>query len=422
MTEGKPAEAAGDDAPKAAAPARTGAPLCFVIDEEPSIRHFLSLILHGSGIDTVEFADGAAMRANPGPRPPDLVFHNISLESADAIDSMIALGKVGVRGAIQLMSNRGAAVLDHVKNIGVQHKLKMLPVLKKPFETDGVVKIIETLKLGTSTGAGARIELSEALKNNWIEFWLQPKINLRKKQLAGAEAFARVRHPQHGILKPSSFLTGAGEADLIKLAELAVTAALKTGTRLSKVGIHLRIAVNMPLAALAKLPVEDLVKTQRPSDDKWPGLIIDLPETEIIPKLGLASELTKKLRPCHVQLAIDDFGRGYSSLTKAKELSFAELKLDRSFVVDCGTDKVNAPMCKTVIDFAHGFGSTVVGVGIEKASDALALVTMGCDYGQGFLLGQPMPEERFIALLRQRSSAADGATKAEASAAVPQPA
>ena len=60
-------------------------------------------------------------------------------------------------------------------------------------------------------------------------------------------------------------------------------------------------------------------------------------------------------------------------------------------------------MCKTVIDLAHHFGSTAVAIGIEKASDALALVSMGCDCGQGFLLGQPMPEERFASLLRQRA-------------------
>ena len=88
---------------------------------------------------------------------------------------------------------------------------------------------------------------------------------------------------------------------------------------------------------------------------------------------------------------------------RLSDLSFAELKLDRSFVTGCGTDQTNAPLCKAAIDLAHSFGSVAVGVGIERASDAMALVGMGCDYGQGFLLGQPMPEERFIALLRQRA-------------------
>ena len=85
-------------------------------------------------------------------------------------------------------------------------------------------------------------------------------------------------------------------------------------------------------------------------------------------------------------------------------MPFAELKLDRAFVTDAGTDKVNTPLCKTVIDLAHNFGAIAVAIGIEKASAALALVSMGCDYGQGFLLGQPMPEERFVSLLRQRAT------------------
>ncbi len=146
------------------------------------------------------------------------------------------------------------------------------------------------------------------------------------------------------------------------------------------------------------------MQTYRPQYEKWPGVIIDVLEEQIVTELTLASEITKKLRPLDVYLAIDDFGRGYSSLAQVKELPFAELKLARTFVADCGTDKVNAPLCKTVIDLAHGFGSIAVGVGIEKASEALALVSMGCDYGQGFLLGQPMPEDRFLSLLRQRAA------------------
>src|SRR6185437_16976749 len=76
------------------------APLCFVVDEEASIRHFLSLVLHGAGIDTMEFADGDAMRRATSKRAPSLVFHSISLESADAIASVVALGKNGFTGAV----------------------------------------------------------------------------------------------------------------------------------------------------------------------------------------------------------------------------------------------------------------------------------------------------------------------------------
>ena len=102
------------------------------------------------------------------------------------------------------------------------------------------------------------------------------------------------------------------------------------------------------------------------------------------------------------------------ALARFGEMPFVELKLDRKFIADCGTDKVNMPLCKSVIDLAHNYRRSAVAMGIEKAADAMALVSMGCDFGQGFLLGQPMPEERFIApaaaALRHASARSTGGT------------
>jgi EAL domain-containing protein (putative c-di-GMP-specific phosphodiesterase class I) len=404
----RPAQSAlaATDAAPAAAPydAQARAPLCFVIDEDASIRHFLSLILHGAGIDTQEFADGQELRPALARSKPDVVFLNIALDSAEAIKCVIALSTGNYGGRVQLMSNRGSAVLAHVKNVGEQHHLQMLSVLKKPFETGAILKILQDLKLGHPPAIAGRIDLDQALASGWIEFWYQPKIDLRRKQLVGAETFARARHPEHGVLTPNAFMPGASESSLVKLSELALAQALNAGAKFAKLGVHLRLAVNIPVNALVKIAVADIVRSHQPNFDKWPGLVIDVMEEQIVTDLALAGDLTKRLAHLDVKLAIDDFGRGYSSLARLKELPFAELKLDRAFVTDCGTDKVNAPLCKTVIDLAHNFGSIAVAIGIEKASDAAALVSMGCDYGQGFLLGQPMPEERFISLLRQRAA------------------
>ena len=389
--------------PDAAATSDRRGALAFIIDEEGSIRQFVSLILQGSGVDTIEFVDGASFRGTPIARLPDMVFLNVNLEVQDAVASIETLTKAGFTGAVQLMSSRGSAVLDNVKQAGEQMKLPMLPVLKKPFETSAIQKVLSELKLGHGPApSGVKITLAEALKNNWVEFWYQPKIDLRRKQLAGAEAFARVCHPEHGVLLPGSFMPGADDASVHTLAERALVSALQSGLNLSRNGVNLRIAINVPVKCLVTLPVDKIVREHRPSVDDWPGLMIDVSEAQIITELKLANDLSKKFAEHHVRLAIDDFGKGHASLTKLKELPFAEMKLDRSFVVGCGTDKIHAPICKTVIDLAHSFGALAVGIGLEKASDASALVSMGCDLGQGFLFGQPMPEERFTALLKQR--------------------
>src|SRR4029079_12317800 len=124
------------------------------------------------------------------------------------------------------MSSRGSAVLEHVKSVGEQHKLQMLPVLKKPFETSAIVAIMQELTLGHAAPVAARVGLDQALDHGWIEFWYQPKIDLRKKQLAGVEAFARCRHPQYGVLAPGAFMPGATDGELVRLSEMALACAL----------------------------------------------------------------------------------------------------------------------------------------------------------------------------------------------------
>lgn len=187
------------------------APLAFIVDSEGSIRQFISLILQGHSIDTIEFVDGVSLRQARFSHSPDLIFLDVNVEVHDTIQTVEALGKAGYTGTVQLLSGRGAAVLDTVKQVGEQYKLRMLPPLKKPFETSAIQKVIFGLDLGHRPRE-VRVKLTEALDNDWLEFWYQPKVDLRKKQLAGAEAFARVRHPQHGILLPGSFMPGADEA------------------------------------------------------------------------------------------------------------------------------------------------------------------------------------------------------------------
>ncbi len=392
--------------PKHAAPTDAGGqigvlpiPLCWIIESEPSKRHFLSLILHGFGIDTLEYADDADLSKKDAPRTPDLIFLNVSHESSDAIASILRLANAAYRGPVQLMSSRGDAVLEYVKKIGVERGLKMLPPLTKPFETRTITKLIQDLKLGIVISSSTQLDLDEAIKNDWIEFWYQPVVDLRKKRLASIEAFARARHPQHGIVLPGGFLTGASNSSIAKLSELAVLAALKAGLKFSKLGLDLPVTVNMPFEALHKLPIEKLVGDFHARSRDWSGLIVDVPEEQIVKELALVNEFAKKLQRLNVKLAIDNFGRSETPFSNVKELPFAQIKLDRLFVID-DNEEAFASRCKAMINLAQNFGTKTVAIGIEKSADAMTLMGMGCDYGQGFLLGQPMALEQFVSLLR----------------------
>ena len=253
-----------------------------------------------------------------------------------------------------------------------------------------------------SAATKPRIAIAEALHNNWFEIWYQPKIDLKRKCLAGAEALARIRHPQLGILLPGSFLPDIDEGAIAELAQHALLATLADWAMFEEAGFNLHLAINVPVSVLLKLPIPRLVAEYRPKSARWPGLIVEVTEDQIVRDIMLAKDIAAQLRVSGITMAIDDFGAGYSSFSSLRDLPFAELKIDRSFVMSCATDATNAAICQTAIDLAHRFGSAAVAEGVENAADLQALMVMGCDFGQGVLIAPPMPKERFLELLRQR--------------------
>jgi EAL domain-containing protein (putative c-di-GMP-specific phosphodiesterase class I) len=291
---------------------------------------------------------------------------------------------------------RAITVVDNVKS-GLNEVLRALtgPAPGRPPsaapETDATPRV-----------RARGVSLLEALRENWVELWYQPKIDLRHKCLAGAEALARIRHPEQGILLPGSFIPGGDENSLSQLTEYALVTTLRDWVDFDHAGFNLRLAINVPVNLLLKLPVPAIVGENRPKSDHWPGLIVEVTEDQIVRDIKRAQEIATLLRISGVSVAIDDFGAGYSSFSSLRELAFAEIKLNDSFVKCCATDATNAAICQTAIDLAHRFGSAAVAEGIESMADLQALQIMGCDFGQGVLLAPPMPKERFITLLQQR--------------------
>jgi EAL domain-containing protein (putative c-di-GMP-specific phosphodiesterase class I)/CheY-like chemotaxis protein len=379
-------------------------PVCFVIDQDSSIRHFISLIMQGSGVDTQEYADGPSFRSALGKQTPDVVFIDVPNNSDDAQKSLMALGKNEFRGAVQLISTLPPQMIDPVKVVGTQQKLRMLPCIRKPFESAAVHKIIKDLKLGMPPPVAARIMLDDALANNWIEFWYQPKIDINRKKLIGVECLARARHPLHGVLPPHAFMPGARDVSLSGLAKKAVEDAVRISAILAELGVNVPISINMPLDILNGLKLGELLEKHKPDPMSWPGLIVDLHEKSVIHDIPIATELSRALEPHNVKLALDDFGNGYNAVAKTTVLPFAEVKIGREFVTNCSIDKAKAAICKNAIELARKFGASTIAVGIERGAEVMTLAGMGCNGGQGFLLGQPMPETRFVSLLRLRAN------------------
>jgi EAL domain-containing protein (putative c-di-GMP-specific phosphodiesterase class I) len=248
-----------------------------------------------------------------------------------------------------------------------------------------------------------RIAIAEALRNHWFEIWYQPKVDLKRKCLAGAEALARIRHPELGVLMPGSFLPEVDADSIAALSEHALVSTLCDWTMFAEAGFNLHLAINVPASVLLKLPIPRLVEENRPKSTQWPGLILEVTEDQVVRDITLANEIATQLRVSGITIAIDDFGAGYSSFASLRELPFAELKLARSFIKGCATDPTNRAICQTAIDLAHRFGSAAVADGLESVADMQAMMVMGCDFGQGVLIAPSMPKQDFLDLLRLRN-------------------
>jgi EAL domain-containing protein (putative c-di-GMP-specific phosphodiesterase class I) len=248
----------------------------------------------------------------------------------------------------------------------------------------------------------AEVTLADVLRNDWFELFYQPKIHLKSMRLYGAEALVRARHPQRGVLPPGVFLPGAGEADMLVLTERVIRTALRDWEDCAACGMSVRFAVNVPVSALVKLPIADIVRSEKPRAENWPGLILEVTEDEIINDLKLANDAAERLQASQCTLALDDFGAGYSSIARLRQLPFSELKIDRAYVTNCHIDRVNAGLCEVFVELAKRFGLKTVAEGIELTHESHKLQALGCDIGQGYLFAKPMSKGQLIGLLRRR--------------------
>jgi EAL domain-containing protein (putative c-di-GMP-specific phosphodiesterase class I) len=262
------------------------------------------------------------------------------------------------------------------------------------------------------------IEIDEALREGWFEFWYQPKINLKRKYLAGAEAIARLRHPRLGVLPPGSFDPRLSAGSLERLTEYSLVAALQSWSVFEEVGFNLALSINVPASVVATLPIAALVEHYRPRSDHWPGIILEVAEDQIVREAGLVALIAKHLQIGGIKIAIDNFGASYSSFSRLRSLPFAELKISQEFIRNCALEAANAAICQTIIDLAHRFGSAAVAEGIESQVELQALMAMGCDFGQGALIAPAMPQEQFLELLLRRLNGPGGSASDEAQGSV----
>ena len=253
-------------------------------------------------------------------------------------------------------------------------------------------------------------ELHHALDRDELVLHYQPRIDMASGRICGAEALVRWRHPQRGLLGPGAFIGVAEETGLIvPLGDWVLREALRQAGVWRRSGsVPLQIAVNVSSFQLRRPGLDHTVRSALANAGlDGTSLCLELTESAIMDTGANVTDTLHAIRQMGVCMAIDDFGTGYSSLSYLRRFPLDELKIDRSFVVECQTgDNSATVITKAIIAMAHGLGLRVVAEGVETPQQLAFVRANACDQYQGYLFSPPASAKEFEALLARRSARA----------------
>jgi len=257
-------------------------------------------------------------------------------------------------------------------------------------------------------------QLDEAVEHNELELFFQPQFNLKDRTLAGAEALIRWRKPGAGLVPPSQFMPLVNASPISgRIAQWVMETACRQGRVWEQNGHRVRLGVNLSPSQLQSGDLASTVRRVLKETELSPALLeLEVTEDILLEDDEAAMAIFRRIQDLGVHIAFDDFGTGYASMTYLKKFKLDRLKIDQSFVRDLRTDSNDAAIVGCTVSLGKLLGLSIIAEGIEDAETADFLAGMGCEEGQGYFFGAPMPAAEF----ERRFLAAGGAQQAATAA------
>ena len=262
-------------------------------------------------------------------------------------------------------------------------------------------------------------DLRRALDRGEFEVHYQPIVDAYTGTVVGAEALLRWRHPELGLLLPSEFIPIAEENGLIvPMGEWILQAACLQNRAWQDAGFpRIRVGVNLSSRQLKRRLAETISLALQQSGLEPRYLSLELTESVLVNHHKEGTDSLHALRAMGLHLAVDDFGTGYSSFSYLKHFPLDTLKIDRSFIREIATHPDDAAITTAIIAMGHALGLKVIAEGVETEAHLSLLQKQGCDEVQGYLVGRPVPADRFEEhLARKRGTVAAAAARRQRSA------
>lgn len=250
---------------------------------------------------------------------------------------------------------------------------------------------------------GDRMRIETALADREFVLYYQPKVDLHDGRVVGAEALIRWQHPQRGLLAPGHFLPAIDDTDFaVTLGRWVIEAAVAQVEQWRAPAFTVNVNVAMRHLHSPTF-ADDIAATLATHPDVPAGALeLEVREATALADVAAMSRLIDDCRRHGVRFALDNFGSGHASLSHLRSLRVNTLKIDQSLVRRMLDDAESQAMVEGVIGLGRAFRRQVVAEGVETAAHCVALINLGCAFGQGYGIARPMPAEELAAWMRSR--------------------
>lgn len=372
-----------------------------LIDDEEFARKLLVHQLAGLGFTDVTPVTGGALALALLAEGAhfDVIMSDLQMPGMDGVEFLRALAQTSYDGELVLVSGEDGRVLQIAEQLARAHGLRVLGHLSKSVAPNRLGELLahrakrvapRPVAEGGSYGPD---ELRQAIAAGELICHCQPKVRLANGALVGVEILVRWQHPRDGLVFPDHFIPLAEEHGLIDaLTRVVLRNALRQTRIWIDAGHDMHVAVNVSMNNLDTLDFPDfVVAAAKEMDVPLSSLVLEVTESRLMKDARTSLDILARLRLKYVDLSIDDFGTGHSSLAQLRDLPFNELKIDRSFVHGACHDAHLTAICGASLDIARKLGMRSVAEGVEDLDDWNHLRAHGCDVAQGYFVARPMP-------------------------------